>query len=92
VEGGSGRNYPTVVLGTHCPRWTGIAKLTSKICDNKYINNSILIYLCANLTAQRPTTELPPVWKKKQQNIKNKIKTWRVYIVITIIIFSLKSE
>jgi hypothetical protein len=40
-----------------------------------------------NLTAHRPITELAPVRRERQQqNITNKIKNCRIYVVITIII------
>jgi hypothetical protein len=52
-----------------------------KIISGEVYNNSILVYLRANLTAQRPITKLALVCRKKQKTYKQKEV---VYIIITI--------
>jgi hypothetical protein len=48
--------------------------------------NSILVYLRANLTAQRPIIKLAQVHRNKQYKLANKIQNKTFYkIVITII-------
>jgi hypothetical protein len=46
--------------------------------------NSILIYLCANLTAQRPITKSAHVQKKKKYTYKENTKNKAINIIIII--------
>jgi hypothetical protein len=48
--------------------------------------NSILIYLCANLTAQRPITKSAQLKKKKKYTYKENTKNKAINIIIIIII------
>jgi hypothetical protein len=43
--------------------------------------NSILVYLCANLTAQKPITKLARVRRNNNKTLTNKIQNKEVYII-----------
>jgi hypothetical protein len=47
--------------------------------------NSILVYLLANLTAQRPITKLARVCRKKQKTYKQKEVVYIIIIITTVI-------
>jgi hypothetical protein len=59
---------------------------SSSSSNNSIQFNLILIYLCANLTAQRPITKSAQVQKKKKYTYKENTKNKVIKIIIIIII------